>query len=174
MEQNLSCYILDVWNLHELSLWDLDLLLFLSYHLPALCFLVLLLTLSIFSTQLTYTERGLLGNEGDSHLTALPLLPVAGFPWACFISCLLGCAGWAACPGWWWGLQRTLRGEHCCPWWYRWRWVPRLVPFPKRCRWGWSCCSTPPWAQLLPGLMLRTGCLLRICLLKSLASGCVW
>lgn len=160
MEQNLSCHILGVWNLHELSKprdciqsYHLDLsfgwlsVLFLSYHLCALCFLVLLLTLSMFSTQLSNAKGNTLAVRAIATHSSVLLLPVAVFPWACFISSLLGCAGGAACPGWWWGLQRALRGEHCRPWWYRWWWVPRLVPFPERCQWGWSCWWTPPWAH---------------------------
>lgn len=93
MEQNLSCHILGVWNLHELSKpcdciqsYHLDLsfgwlsVLFLSYHLCALCFLVLLLTLSIFSTQLSNAEREHLGSESDSHPQLCPVASCGGVP----------------------------------------------------------------------------------------------
>lgn len=45
--------------------------------------------------------------------------------------------------------------------------------FPGWCLFPGDVSGAGRAAQLLPGLMLRTGCLLRICLLKSLASGCV-
>lgn len=109
--------------------------------------LVLLLTLLIYGTQLISVGGGMPQQWGwwPFHCSAL-VLPAALFPWVWFISSLLGSAGWAACSGWWWCLQRALWGEHGCPRRYRWWWVPRSVPFPWRCQWGCQCCLSPPWA----------------------------